>query len=150
MTPPGAAATYVEAVNNRYVRLANQGNGGFMNHPKVIVRTLISAMLLAGGMCIAFPAAPQPQRIKVEAKRFEFAPAVITVKKGEPVVLVLKSDDVAHGIRFRDLGVEMNVSKGGTAEVHFTPQKTGDFLGQCSVFCGAGHGHMSLTMHVVD
>ena len=38
----------------------------------------------------------------------------------------------------------------GTAELPFTPDKTGDFVGQCSVFCGSGHGGMKMTMHVVN
>ena len=42
------------------------------------------------------------------------------------------------------------VSKGGTAEIAFTPDKTGTFVGHCSVFCGSGHGEMTLTLHVVE
>jgi cytochrome c oxidase subunit 2 len=90
------------------------------------------------------------RRVEVTAKRFAFAPGEITLKKGEPVVLVLKSTDVAHGIRFRELGVSVNVAKGQTSEVTFTPDKTGTFVGHCSVFCGAGHGSMTLTLHVVE
>ncbi|HEX3893934.1 MAG TPA: hypothetical protein VHW46_15270 [Terracidiphilus sp.] len=44
----------------------------------------------------------------------------------------------------------MRVGKGGTAEVHFTPNQTGTFVGHCSVFCGMGHGSMTLTLRVVD
>jgi cytochrome c oxidase subunit 2 len=91
-----------------------------------------------------------PRRIEVTAKQFSFEPSEITVKKGEPVVLVIKSTDVAHGLRFRDLNLNVKVDKGGTAELPFTPDKTGDFVGQCSVFCGSGHGGMKLTMHVVN
>jgi cytochrome c oxidase subunit 2 len=91
-----------------------------------------------------------PHRIEVTAKRFDFTPAETTVKKGEPVVLVLKSADVAHGLSFRDLGVNVKVGKGQTRELAFTPTKTGDFVGQCSVFCGGGHGRMKLTLHVVE
>jgi cytochrome c oxidase subunit 2 len=91
-----------------------------------------------------------PRRIEVTAKKFDFTPAEITVKKGEPVVIVLKSADVAHGLSFPDLGVKAKVSKGQTAELAFTPTKTGDFVGQCSVFCGVGHSKMKLTLHVVD
>ena len=91
-----------------------------------------------------------PKRINVTAKRFAFEPGEITLKKGEPVVLIVKSTDVAHGIRFRDLNVEVNVRAGGTAEIQFTPGKTGDFVGHCSVFCGMGHGSMALKLHVVD
>jgi cytochrome c oxidase subunit 2 len=90
------------------------------------------------------------RRIEVTAKRFSFAPAEITVKKGEPVDLVLKSVDVAHGVRFRELQVEVKAAKGGTSDVHFTPDRTGTFVGHCSVFCGTGHGSMALTLHVVD
>lgn len=93
---------------------------------------------------------PAPRRIEVTAKRFDFTPGEITVKKGEPVVIVLKSVDVAHGLRFRDLDVNVKVGKGQTGELAFTPTKTGDFVGQCSVFCGSGHGGMKLTLHVVD
>jgi len=95
-------------------------------------------------------AEPAPRRIEVTAKRFSFEPAEITLKKGEPVVLVLKSLDVPHGLRFRELKVEVKVGKGGTAEVYFTPNRTGTFIGHCSVFCGSGHGSMTLKLHVVD
>jgi cytochrome c oxidase subunit 2 len=91
-----------------------------------------------------------PRRIEITAKQFQFEPSEITVKKGEPVVLVIKSADVAHGLRFRDLNLNVKVDKGGTAEMPFTPDKTGDFVGHCSVFCGPGHGGMTLTMHVVN
>lgn len=91
-----------------------------------------------------------PRKIQVTAKRFAFEPAEITVKKGQPVVLVVHSTDVAHGLRFRDLNVDVKVRAGGTAEVQFTPDKAGDFVGHCSVFCGSGHGGMMLTLHVVD
>jgi cytochrome c oxidase subunit 2 len=91
-----------------------------------------------------------PRRIEITAKRFQFDPPEITLKKGEPVVLVLKSADVAHGLRFRELNVEVRVGAGGTSEVQFTPDKTGDFIGHCSVFCGRGHGSMAMKMHVTE
>jgi cytochrome c oxidase subunit 2 len=109
-------------------------------------------VLLFCGISVMHGAAPetQPRRIEVTAKRFSFDPAELTLKKGEPVVLVLKSVDVAHGLRFRELGVDAKVGKGSTSEVQFTPEKTGDFVGHCSVFCGGGHGSMKLTLHVVE
>ena len=90
------------------------------------------------------------RRIEITAKRFEYTPPEITVKKGEPVILIIKSLDVAHGLRFRELNLNAKVDKGGTAELEFTPDKTGDFVGHCSVFCGSGHGAMTLTLHVVN
>ena len=112
----------------------------------------VALSLLFCGLFVVRGAAPetQPRRIEITAKRFSFDPAELTLKKGKPVVLVLKSVDVAHGLRFRELGVDMKVGKGATSEVQFTPQKTGDFVGHCSVFCGGGHGSMKLMLHVVE
>ena len=56
-----------------------------------------------------------PQRIEITAQRFYFKPGEITVKVGQPVVLALKSLDVGHGLRIRDLGVDIKVKAGGTA-----------------------------------
>jgi cytochrome c oxidase subunit 2 len=117
-------------------------------------RLVTSAILglLMFGISLVYGAAPsvEPHRVEVTAKRFSFDPGDLTVKKGEPVILVLKSVDVAHGLRFRELGVDVKAGKGATSEVHFTPQTAGDFVGHCSVFCGGGHGSMKLTLHVVE
>jgi cytochrome c oxidase subunit 2 len=94
--------------------------------------------------------AAAPRRIVIIAKRFSYDPGEITLKKGQPVVLVVKSADVAHGLRFRELNVNVKVKAGDTEEVQFTPDRTGDFIGQCSVFCGSGHGSMTLKLHVVE
>jgi cytochrome c oxidase subunit 2 len=118
---------------------------GFMRRG-ILIGIMIAGIFSAG----VVRAQDAPRRIEVTSKRFTFEPGEITLKKGEPVVLVLKSTDVAHGLRFRELNVDVKVGAGGTAEVQFTPEKTGDFVGHCSVFCGSGHGGMMLTLHVVD
>lgn len=108
-----------------------------------VLVAVLGSVLLASGQAA-------PRRIEVTAKRFDFSPGEITLKKGEPVVLVLKSADVAHGVHFHELGISVNAGKGQSSEVTFTPDKTGTFVGHCSVFCGAGHGSMTLTLHVVE
>ena len=118
--------------------------------------TIALPIALAAGMVVAqlfvseTPAQLAPRRIEVTARRFEFIPNEITLNKGEPVVLALKSADVTHGIRFKELGIQAKVSKGQTSELAFTPDKTGTFVGHCAVFCGSGHGQMILTLHVVE
>ena len=91
-----------------------------------------------------------PRRIEVAAKRFTYDPGEITLKKGQPVVLVITSADVTHGLHFKDLNLNTKINKGTPAELSFTPDKVGDFVGHCSVFCGSGHGGMTLTLHVVE
>jgi cytochrome c oxidase subunit 2 len=119
---------------------------------KMLMLPVLFAGIVAAPALSSLAASTQPasQRIEVTAKRFAFSPSEITVKKGQPVVLVLKSMDVAHGIQFRDLNVKVKVSGGGTAEVRFTPEKTGNFVGHCWVFCGAHHSSMAIRLHVVD
>lgn len=90
-----------------------------------------------------------PHRVEVTAKRYGFEPAEITVKKGDAVELEVTSADVPHGLRIRELKIDLRVSKGKKADTVFTPETTGTFVGHCSVFCGSGHGEMTLTIHVV-
>lgn len=94
-------------------------------------------------------AAPEAKTIQINAKRFTYDPAEITLKVGEPVTLVMRSEDVAHGLRMRELGVDLKAGKGATAQATITPKKAGEFVGHCSVFCGSGHGAMTVTFHVV-
>jgi cytochrome c oxidase subunit 2 len=117
---------------------------------KISSKVRILATVLLVLLICTTPAKPAgPRRVEVGAKRFAFEPAEITLKKGETVDLVLTSKDVAHGVRIRELNLNLHAGKAGTAEVTFTPSTTGTFVGHCSVFCGSGHGQMTLTIHVV-
>ncbi len=91
-----------------------------------------------------------PQRIEIVAQRFNFIPNEITLKKGVPVVFVLTSKDVDHGLKFEEFDLNIKIKKGQVNEVPFTPAQAGTFVGQCSSFCGSGHGSMKLTLHVTE
>lgn len=117
----------------------------------ITMPTLLAGIFISAALWHPIASAQDaPQRLEITAKRFSYDPAEITLKKGQPAVLVLKSADVAHGLRIRELKVDVHVSARGTKEVQVTPQKAGDFLGHCSVFCGAGHAAMTLKVHVVN
>ncbi len=92
----------------------------------------------------------QPQRIEVRTKRFRFEPAEVTVHKGQPVILELRSEDVTHGLVIKELGIRSEIKKGQTEEITFTPQQEGTFTGKCAHFCGVGHGSMALKIHVTE
>jgi cytochrome c oxidase subunit II len=91
-----------------------------------------------------------PKRIEIVAKRFDFTPGEVTLKKGVPVVIAFTSKDVAHGVKFKELNLVIASGKGETKEITYTPTQTGTFVGQCSVFCGSGHGGMKMTLHVTE
>ena len=94
--------------------------------------------------------AQSPRAIAISASRFSFSPNEITLKKGEEVTLVVESKDVSHGLLIEDLGVRTEVKKGEAANVKLTPTTVGNFEGQCAHFCGAGHGSMKFSVHVVE
>jgi cytochrome c oxidase subunit 2 len=91
-----------------------------------------------------------PRRIEITAKRFEFSPSEITLKKGEPVIVVLTSKDVQHGLKLDAFNQVVLAKKGESSQVGFTPAETGTFVAQCASFCGSGHGSMKLTVHVTE
>jgi len=120
--------------------------------PGLLLKTAFIGCLTLSSLALSGFAPPQdtPRRIDVSVKKFEYAPAEITLKKGEPVVLVLTTEDVSHGLKFKELGLDSKFDKGKPGELSFTPDKVGDFVGHCSVFCGSGHGKMTLTLHVTE
>jgi cytochrome c oxidase subunit 2 len=93
---------------------------------------------------------PDEQVISIKAKKFEFTPGTITVKKGVPVVLELSSEDRVHGFNLPDFKVRTEVKPDGTSRVSFTPDKTGNFTFLCDVYCGEGHEDMSGTLVVTE
>jgi cytochrome c oxidase subunit 2 len=95
-------------------------------------------------------AAPGETVVKVAARKFQYSPAQITVKKGTPVVLELTSEDSRHGFNLPDFRVRADLRPGTVTRVTFSPDKTGTFTFACDVFCGSGHEDMSGTLIVVD
>jgi cytochrome c oxidase subunit 2 len=92
--------------------------------------------------------AQDPKVINITAKRFEFIPNEIHLKKGEPVKLLLTSSDVTHGFYVKPLKIDEVIVPGKTTEVNVTPQTEGTFLLICDHFCGVNHGAMNMKVIV--
>jgi cytochrome c oxidase subunit 2 len=84
----------------------------------------------------------QPREIKVTARKFEFVPKTITLRKGERVKLIVTSEDVDHGIAIPEFGVQEQVKAKQTRAIEITAEREGRFQFACSVFCGDGHPDM--------
>ena len=95
-------------------------------------------------------AQPPEQVIKVTAKRFDYTPAEITLKRGVPVVLEFTSQDVVMGFNVPDLGARTDVVPGRVTRVRLVPDKVGSFTFYCDIFCGTGHEDMSGTIVVTE
>ncbi len=115
---------------------------------KILVMGIILLVVAAFGAA-ALAAGPE-EVIKITAKRFEYNPKEITLKKGVPVILEFTSLDRLHGFKCPALGIRTDIKPGEVARVPVTPQKVGDFEFHCDNFCGVGHGNMAGMIHVVE
>jgi cytochrome c oxidase subunit 2 len=112
---------------------------------------LVSATIISGlGLYGRANALPAEREIHITAKKFDFTPSTITLKKGEPVVLVLSSQDRKHGFNLRTFGIRADVNPGATTTIRFTPNKAGKFTFSCDIFCGEGHEDMTGTIVVTE
>jgi plastocyanin len=72
--------------------------------------------------------------IDVEAGSFYYTPDTITIKKGQPVKIVMTSVSMMHDFVIDELNVAMPIIQNGdTGEVEFTPAVAGTFEYYCSV-----------------
>jgi cytochrome c oxidase subunit II len=102
--------------------------------PAVFLAAVFLVLSLAAGR------AESPRRIEIIAKKFTYEPDVITLKKGQMVVLVMRSVDVTHGLKVDELNITTrDIKKGKETDIQLTPQQTGHFVGQCANFCRTGH-----------
>jgi cytochrome c oxidase subunit 2 len=90
------------------------------------------------------------QVVKMTAKRFEYDPSQITLKKGVPVILEITALDRDHGFKIPELGVRADLKSGEVTRVRIVPDRIGTFEFRCDVFCGSGHEDMSGEIVVVD
>ena len=93
-------------------------------------------------------AAAGPRVIEIKAKKFQFSPSEITLKKGEPVILRLTSEDRAHGFLLKPLKIDTDITPGKATDIALTPRTTGQYTVICDHYCGTGHGNMKMKLVV--
>ncbi|MGE5278034.1 MAG: cupredoxin domain-containing protein [Acidobacteriota bacterium] len=119
-----------------------------MTRTRSLLATLILAAAASSGAVRAADAPASPRTIAITARRFEFEPKEIRLKKGETVKLKVTSADVSHGFFQRALKIDAELAAEKTAEVLVTPQEAGTYTLICDHFCGSGHGNMKMTIVV--
>ena len=108
----------------------------------------IMAIVIAGsgGRSSAFAENPT-HVVQVVAKKFTFEPPAIQVTAGEPVLLVIRSADTAHGFAIRELNIDIQIPRGGEAvTAGFIAPPAGRYEVSCTEFCGSGHGQMKAAL----
>jgi|HubBroStandDraft_3_1064219.scaffolds.fasta_scaffold38096_1 cytochrome c oxidase subunit 2 len=135
---------------------------GIVHRTIELTLTIISLTFAAHSIVMAAIAAAQtsaPRVIEVSAKKYEFTPAEIHVKKGERVELKLHSADEAHGIKidvypegpkdktkpgllFDHPETNGKVEKNVDQVLDFIAAEPGSYDFKCAKLCGMGHRHM--------
>ncbi len=110
------------------------------------MRVVAGVSLVAAGL--AGRALAEPRVIRIVAKRFDYTPATVTVRRDEAVVFELQSTDVPMGFSLPDFKLRIDVVPGVPARLPFTATKEGRFTFLCDVFCGSGHEDMNGTLVV--
>jgi cytochrome c oxidase subunit 2 len=124
-----------------------------MNLDQKSLRIAATIAVLAIGSLVTYvaaQAAPRTKIIKISAKRFDYTPGNLTLKKGEPVVFELISRDVLMGFNLPDFNLRADMVPEKVTRVTFVPDKTGTFTFLCDVFCGSKHEEMNGKITVVD
>ena len=126
----------------------------------MIKNKVVTATLLAAACGIAFALVTSktniaradfnPKVIEITAKKFEFTPSEITLKKGQPVILRLRTADRVHGFFSKPLKFDTDIAVGKITDVAITPDTAGDYTVICDHYCGTGHGNMKMKVTVVE
>lgn len=105
-----------------------------------LYRGLFAVMVLCAAE--AAPALAEEHFFEVRAKKFEYAPNVIRVNRGDQVRIRLLSEDVTHGLYIDGYGLNVVANPGEDGSLTFTADRTGRFIFRCSVTCGEFHPYM--------
>ena len=113
--------------------------------------SLFALLILLAGTLVPLAYSGDPETvIRITAKRFEYSPSEIRLKKGVPVVLEFTSLDRLHGFNCPELGIRTDIPPDKTTRVRVVPDKVGTFPFHCDIFCGDGHEDMTGNFIVTD
>jgi cytochrome c oxidase subunit II len=115
-----------------------------------IALSISTVGIKAPGLVRQANAAAEPRVIEIKAKKFAFSPSEITLKKGEPVILRLSSEDRTHGFLLKPLKIDTDITAGKVTDIAVTPTASGQYLVICDHYCGTGHGNMKMKLTVVE
>ena len=115
-----------------------------------VAATLTLVLGSLGAYVAAQSAEPKEKVIRITAKKFNYTPGEVKLKKGVPVILEFRTQDVLMGFNLPDFNARADIVPSKTTRLRLVPDKTGTFVFLCDVFCGTGHEEMNGKLIVVD
>lgn len=106
-----------------------------------------AAMALVALLILFFPvpmtgATPVERTFHIQASQYAYNPAVLSVNRGDRVIIEFLATDVVHGLAIDGYNLETTSDPGQTTRLSFTADKQGTFRFRCSVTCGNMHPFM--------
>lgn len=96
------------------------------------------------------PAGVDPSRIPEDVRsvldtegQVTFSSPQLHTWVGQPVHVILQSEDVNHALWIPGMRVKQDVLPGRLTDVRFTPVEAGVYRIACAELCGSGHGDMA-------
>lgn len=117
---------------------------------RIVAAATVVTLGSLGAYVAAQSAEPKEKVIKITAKKFNYIPGDVKLKKGVPVILEFRTQDILMGFNLPDFNVRADIVPGKATRVRLTPDKTGTFVFLCDIFCGTGHEEMNGKLTVVD
>jgi heme/copper-type cytochrome/quinol oxidase subunit 2 len=87
--------------------------------------------------------APTDRFFQIDARRFEYDPAILKANPGDRVTIELVATDVVHGLAIDGYNLETTADPGKAARLSFVADRQGTFRFQCTVTCGNMHPFMT-------
>jgi cytochrome c oxidase subunit II len=136
--------------------------GGTVRKAIICVSAIVGLSMATYWVVLAKAARGQavpPRVVEISAKKYEFTPNEIHVRKGEHVELRVHSEDATHGVKldlypegaadksmpglmFDHPNENGKVKKGVDQVVDFVAEEPGTYDFKCAKFCGFGHDKM--------
>lgn len=91
---------------------------------------------------------PTERTFQINAKRFEYSPAILKVNPGDRVTIELTATDVVHGLAIDGYNLETTSDPGQTSRLTFVADQQGTFRFHCTVTCGNMHPFMTGKLEV--
>jgi len=122
-----------------------------MKTSKIVVLTFsLLALFLLAEARDSNGATSSVHEIPMTAKKYEYSPSSIHVKKGEHVKLLITALDHDHGFKLPAFDIQQDLKEGETTTIEFTADKAGTFRFGCSHVCGFGHRGMKAELVVEE
>jgi cytochrome c oxidase subunit 2 len=82
---------------------------------------------------------PPDVALEMRARKYDFEPAEVRVRRGQVVELHLTATDRKHGFELKPFGIQTELPEGQPVIMRFVANQRGEFGFRCDILCGLDH-----------